>query len=78
MAEENRNVQPEGNKLTAGAMKEARQAYESFDSFVAVREEDSTLVIAGKLILCFMGIVIMIVLSPFLLIGLAIAFAAVL
>lgn len=59
-------------------MEEARSTYRDFDRFVTVQEGDSKLVAAGKIFLRITGILIMIILSPFLFIGLALAFAAVL
>jgi len=73
MMEQPNDKQPQGN-----ALQSARQTYNAFDKFVAIREGDSTLMMAFKLLLRLIGIFIMILLSPFLLIGLAIAFAAVL
>lgn len=70
--------QPNDNQPHADALQTARQTYNAFDNFVTIREDDSTLVMAGKLLLRFIGIFIMILLSPFLVIGLFIAFAAVL
>jgi len=58
-------------------MEEARSTYQGFTQFVTVREGDSGLVAAGKVFLRIMGILAMIILSPFLFIGLALAFAAV-
>ncbi len=51
--------------------------YRSFQDYVAYREGDPTWVLAYKLVLRFTGIVLMILLSPFLIIGLTIAFIAV-
>jgi len=59
-------------------MDSARQSYSSFENFVTPKEEDSTLVIIGKVILRLIGILVIILLSPFLLVGLLIAFMAVL
>lgn len=58
-------------------MNDARESYQRFEDIVTIREGDSTLVKIGKVTLRILGIAIMIILSPFLLIGLAIAFAAV-
>lgn len=58
-------------------MKDARESYQRFEDIVTVREGDSALAKIGKVSLRIVGITIMIILSPFLLIGLAIAFAAV-
>ena len=59
-------------------MEDARASYQSIDRFLTPAEDDSTLVIIGKVILRLIGIFIMILLSPFLLVGLLIAFMAVL
>ena len=72
------NEQPNDKQPQGGALQTARQTYNAFDNFVAIREDDSILAMAGKLLLRLFGIFFMILLSPFLLIGLAIAFAAVL
>lgn len=61
----------------AKLMKDARESYQRFEDIVTVREGDSALAKIGKVSLRIVGITIMIILSPFLLIGLAIAFAAV-
>lgn len=53
------------------------QKYRSFQDYVAVREDDAGWMVAYKLFLRITGIAIMIILSPFLLIGLTIAFVAV-
>jgi hypothetical protein len=69
------NQQSEDPK--AKLMNDARESYQRFEDIVTIREGDSTLVKIGKVTLRILGIAIMIILSPFLLIGLAIAFAAV-
>jgi hypothetical protein len=69
------NQQPEDPK--AKLMNDARESYQRFEDIVTVREGDSALTKIGKVSLRILGITIMIILSPFLLIGLAIAFAAV-
>jgi ATP/ADP translocase len=56
---------------------EARQSYNKFEDFVTIKEGDSTLAVIGKILLRIIGILIMIALSPFLLVGLFIAFIAV-
>lgn len=61
----------------AKLMKDARESYQRFDDIVTIREGDSTLKKIGKVSLRIFGITVMIILSPFLFIGLAIAFAAV-
>lgn len=52
--------------------------YRSFNDWVAFRQGDPVWLLAGKLLMRFVGIAIMIILSPFLIIGLLVAFAAVL
>ncbi|MFZ2897900.1 MAG: hypothetical protein WA004_04720 [Saprospiraceae bacterium] len=69
------NQQSEDPK--AKLMNDARESYQRFEDIVTIREGDSALVKIGKVSLRILGITIMIILSPFLLIGLAIAFAAV-
>ena len=58
-------------------LENARESYSQFDRFLTVQEDDSRLVAAGKITLRILGIIVMILLSPFLLIGLFIAFIAV-
>ncbi|MBK7406796.1 MAG: hypothetical protein IPL49_12400 [Saprospirales bacterium] len=55
----------------------ARESYQQFDRFLTIQESDSRLVAAGKMTLRVLGIILMILLSPFLFIGLFIAFIAV-
>lgn len=55
----------------------ARDSYRSVEAFLEHKEDDSMLVIIGKILLRIIGIFIMILLSPFLLVGLFIAFIAV-
>ncbi len=52
--------------------------YQSFREYVKVSEEDSRYTIIAKGIASIFGILVMILLSPFLILGLIIAFAAVL
>jgi hypothetical protein len=59
-------------------LEEARESYQSIERFLTIAEDDSTLVVIGKVILRIIGIFVMILLSPFLLVGLFIAFIAVL
>lgn len=59
-------------------MDSARQSYSSFEDFVTPKEGDSALIIIGKVLLRLLGILVLILLSPFLLVGLLIAFMAVL
>jgi len=52
--------------------------YQSFRSYVQVTEGDSKVQVIFKGILSLFGLLIMLLLSPFLIVGLIIAFAAVL
>jgi hypothetical protein len=61
-------------KLTAWTS----QQYRGFMDYVAFREEDGIAMMAFKIILRLFGLLLMILLSPFLIIALIIAFAAVL
>ncbi len=70
--------QPNEKQSPDDALQAVRKTYSAFDNLVTIREEDSTLAMAGKLLLRLLGIFIMILLSPFLIIGLLVAFAAVL
>lgn len=54
-----------------------QKKYRDFKDYVAFREDDPLWMLGYKLVLRFMGIVFMIILSPFLIIGLTIAFLAV-
>lgn len=69
--------QPDDKQSQGGALESARKTYNAYDNFVTIREGDSTLAMAFKLLLRLFGIFVMILLSPFLIIGLFIAFAAV-
>ncbi|NRB48699.1 MAG: hypothetical protein HRU41_13565 [Saprospiraceae bacterium] len=51
--------------------------YQSFRQYVQVGEEDSKLQVIFKGILSIFGLLVMVLLSPFLIVGLMIAFAAV-
>ena len=55
----------------------ASQTYRSFRDYVTIQQDDSTGVMLFKLSLNLLGLVFMILLSPFFIIGLTIAFAAV-
>jgi hypothetical protein len=59
-------------------MNNTRQTYQGFQDLVRFREGDSLWVLGYKLALRFFGVLLMIILSPFLVIGLLIAFLAVL
>lgn len=62
------------NKMLAAT----QSSYRSFSDYVAFREDDPAWMIVYKLLLRLLGVVFMIALSPFVLIGLIVAFAAVL
>ncbi|MCB0635112.1 MAG: hypothetical protein KDC54_00760 [Lewinella sp.] len=62
----------------AGKMLDAtRNSYRGFQDLVRFRDDDPLWVLGYKLVLRFFGILFMIILSPFLVIGLTIAFLAV-
>ncbi|NUM80106.1 hypothetical protein HUU42_04815 [bacterium] len=63
-----------GNKVLGAAA----NIYGAFDRWAEAKEGDSTLALAMKLVIKFTGVLVMILLSPFLVIGLTIAFLAVL
>mgnify|MGYP001481134420 CR=1 FL=1 len=55
----------------------AENVFSAFERWSAAKEGDSTLTLAMKLMIKFTGVLVMIILSPFLVIGLTIAFIAV-
>lgn len=55
-----------------------QNSYRSFQDYVEFREDDPLWMLAYKIGLRFLGVVVMILLSPFLILGLTIAIAAVL
>jgi hypothetical protein len=55
----------------------ATQSYRSFKDYVSIRKDDSLGMTIFKAGLHFLGIIFMLLLSPFFIIGLTIAFAAV-
>jgi hypothetical protein len=58
-------------------VRETREQYEAFNRFVSVQKGDGWLIATGKILLRIVGIAFMIALSPFVLIGLFLAFVAV-
>lgn len=68
------NVAPEQDHDLLG---NSRKAYRRFEDYVRFTDNDPLWMLAYKIALRFLGIAVMIVLSPFLLIGLTIAFLAV-
>lgn len=55
-----------------------QKKYRAFNDYVAFREGDPLWMLGYKLVLRFMGIIFMILISPFVILGLVIAFLAVL
>lgn len=55
----------------------ASQTYRSFRDYVTIQQDDSMGLMLFKLSLNLLGLLFMIILSPFFIIGLSIAFAAV-
>ena len=55
-----------------------KEKYKAFDKAVSLGKEDSLFVMGFKLFLRFLGILIMILLSPFIILGVVVAFLAVL
>ena len=53
------------------------QSYRSYKDYVTIRDGDSMGVVIAKAALNVFGIILMVILSPFLIIGLTIAFIAV-
>ena len=68
----------EKESLDHSIMEKSRGAYRRFEDYVRFTDDDPLWMLAYKLALRFIGIIIMIILSPFLIIGLTIAFLAVL
>lgn len=58
-------------------LKATSRAYRTFDDWVSFREDDPMWLLSVKLIGRLFGILIMIILAPFVIVGLIIAFAAV-
>jgi hypothetical protein len=73
--EDLRGTPPQGGSELLNA---TGNAYRSFNDWVAFGENDPIWLITMKLLGRIFGILIMIILSPFVIIGLVIAFAAVL
>jgi hypothetical protein len=74
---EHQNPNPQDSESgKASALNQARETYQSVDDFLSVRDDDSTLVMIGKVLLRILGIIILILLSPFIFVGLFIAFLA--
>ncbi|MBX2874424.1 MAG: hypothetical protein KTR30_20045 [Saprospiraceae bacterium] len=69
-------IDPEKNQ-TEKLLDWTGKNYQSFRKYVQVGEEDSKLQVIFKGILSIFGLLVMVLLSPFLIVGLMIAFAAV-
>jgi hypothetical protein len=77
MQPEHHNNEPEPADPSAKMMDWTGSKYRRFMDYVAFRDDDPTWMLGYKLVLRFLGILFMIILSPFLILGLLIAFIAV-
>lgn len=75
--EHHNSEEPPDSDSSAKVMDWTSQRYRGFMDYVAFRDDDPTWMLTYKLILRFLGVLFMIILSPFLILGLAIAFLAV-
>lgn len=66
----------EGKKVVDKSLGKAREGYQSINEKLALGKEDSVPVLIGKVILRILLIIVMILLSPFLLVGLILAMIA--
>jgi hypothetical protein len=77
MKEEHHNSEPPGEEDPSAKMMDwTGKKYRNFMDYVAFRDDDPTWMLAYKLVLRLFGILFIIILSPFLLLGLALAFMA--
>jgi hypothetical protein len=60
----------------SGALDQARQTYASVDNFLTIREDDGVPLMLFKILLRILGIILLILMSPFILLGLFVAFLA--
>jgi 1,4-dihydroxy-2-naphthoate octaprenyltransferase len=68
---------PEDKKKAVDqSISKVKESYQSIDKKLAIKEEDSTLILIGKILLRLLLIVVMVLLSPFLVIGLIFALMA--
>ncbi|MCB0632660.1 MAG: hypothetical protein R2824_09180 [Saprospiraceae bacterium] len=77
MDTEHHNSEPGSTDGSSKMMDWTGKEYRRFMDYVAFRDDDPTWMLGYKLILRFLGILFMIILSPFLILGLIIAFIAV-
>ena len=75
---ENHQQNQEKEHTDPTLMEKSRGAYRRFEDYVRFTDDDPLWMLTYKLALRFLGIIVMIILSPFLVIGLTIAFLAVL
>jgi hypothetical protein len=67
---------PEDKKAVNQSISKVKESYQSINQQLALRKEDSMLVSVGKILLRILLIVTMVLLSPFLVIGLILALIA--
>lgn len=75
---ENRRETPQPIESSNKILEASQKSFRSFQDYVEFRDDDPLWMLGYKLFLRFVGIGVMILLSPFLVIGLLIAIAAVL
>jgi hypothetical protein len=63
-------------KMMDKSLNQMKDSYRSIDEKLKLQENDSLLLLAGKVVLRVLLIIVMIALSPFLVIGLIFAFMA--
>jgi|UPI00059200EC hypothetical protein len=63
-------------KMMDKSLNQMKDSYRSIDEKLKLQEDDSLLLLAGKVVLRVLLIIVMIALSPFLVIGLIFAFMA--
>ena len=72
------DLEPQAKNNNPEILNWTKERYKAFDKAVALEKEDSLFVMGFKLFLRFLGILIMLLLSPFIILGLVVAFMAVL
>ena len=72
------DLEPQASKNNPEILNWTKERYKAFDAAVSLEKEDSLFIMGFKLFLRFLGIVIMILLSPFIILGVVVAFLAVL
>ena len=76
MSEPPKPSQQDAEAEKSGALDQARQTYESVDNFLSIREDDGVPLMLFKILLRILGIILLILMSPFILLGLFVAFLA--